>query len=268
MNFSIITQHGNPQGGWADIYDMDIKPASGRQYEPAALMPGQTIRQISLLMRYYEYTGDRKFLARIPDAFQWLESIRLPTNMTDGGKYTHPVFVEVGTNKSLFAHRRGTGVSTGRYYVDYKDDNPLLHYGAKGNLDRSIKNLNEEYKRISAISREEVIKGSPLKSSGSHGNKLPQDFFDYDPGTTTKIPNESEVQVVINSLDAQHCWLIKHAWISRPYSISATGEETNTAPLSTEGGAQIRDSSEQKYISTQEYIKNMNLLVKYISNSN
>ena len=268
MNFSMITQHGNPQGGWADIYDMDIKPAAGRQYEPAALMPGQTIRQISLLMRYYEYTGDRKFLARIPDAFQWLESIRLPTNMTDGGKYTHPVFVEVGTNKPLFAHRRGTGVSTGRYYVDYKDDNPLLHYGAKGNLDRSIKNLNEEYKRISAISPEEVIKGSPLTSSGFHGNKLPQDFFDYDPGKTTKIPNESEVQVVINSLDAQHRWLIKHAWISRPYSISATGEETNTAPLSTEGGAQIRDSSEQQYISTQEYIKNMNLLVKYISNSN
>lgn len=268
MNFSLITQLGNPQGGWADIYDMDIKPTSGRQYEPAALMPGQTIRQISLLMRYYEYTGDRKFLARIPDAFQWLESIRLPQNMTDGGKYTHPVFVEVGTNKPLFAHRRGTGVSTGRYYVDYKDDNPLLHYGAKGNSDKTIMNLKEEYKKISALSPEELIKNSPLKSPDFHGDQLPQDYFDHIHGATNKAPDASEVLRIINSLDDQHRWLTRHEWISRPYSISATGEEANTAPFSTEGGAQIRDTSDQQYISTQEYIKNMNLLLNYIYNQN
>lgn len=268
MNFSLITQQGNPQGGWAEIYDMDIRPAHGRKYEPAALMPDQTTRQIDLLMRFYEYTGDRKFLARIPDAFQWLENTRLAQDMTVGGKYTHPVFVEVGTNKPLFAHRKGMGVSSGVYYIDYKDDNPLLHYGSKVNLDRSINNLKEEYKRISALSPEELTKNSPLKSSGTHFNKLPQNLFDYDPGKTVKMPNESEVRGIINSLDAQHRWLIKHEWISRPYSISATGEETNTAPLSTEGGAQIRDTSEQQYISTGEYIKNMNQLLKYISNSN
>ncbi|MFA5244031.1 MAG: pectate lyase [Pedobacter sp.] len=268
MNFSLITQQGNPQGGWAEIYDMDIKPAHGRKYEPSALMPGQTIRQIGLLMRFYEYTGDRKFLARIPDAFQWLESTRLTKDMNCDGKYTHPVFVELGTNRPLFAHRKGTGVNSGAYYIDYKDDNPLLHYGSKGNFERSIKILKEEYKRINELSPEEVVKNSPLKGAGSRGNKLPQEFFDYDHGTTVKTPNESEVRGIINSLDAQHRWLIKHEWISRPYSISATGVETNTAPLSTEGGAQIRDTSEQQYISTQEYMKNVNLLIKYITNPN
>lgn len=268
MNFSLITQQGNPQGGWAEIYDMDIKPAQGRRYEPAALMPGQTIRQIGLLMRFYEYTGDRKFLARIPDAFQWLESVRLPQDMTGDGKYTHPIFVEIGTNRPLFAHRKGTGVNSGTYYVDYNDDNPLLHYGSKGNFDRIIKILKDEFKRVNTLSPEEVVKKSPLKNSGSNGNKLPQDFFDYNLGATIKMPNESEVRGIINSLDTQYRWLIKHEWISRPYSISAAGVETNTAPLSTEGGAQIRDTSEQQYISTQEYMKNMNLLIKYISNSN
>lgn len=268
MNFSLVTQLGNPQGGWAEIYDMDIKPAHGRRYEPAALMPGQTIRQIELLIRYYEYTGDRKFLARIPDAFQWLESARLPKDMTVAGKFTHPVFVEVGTNKPLFAHRKGTGVSSGLYYVDYKDGNPLLHYGSKSNLDRSIKNLKEKYNTINALSPEKVVINSPLKNPVSIANKLPQDFFDYEKGSKNKTLDESEVRTIINSLDTQHRWLIKHEWISRPYSISATGEETNTAPLSTEGGAQIRDSSDQQYISTQEYIKNMNQLLIFISNSN
>lgn len=264
MNFSLITQQGNPQGGWADIYDMDLKPANGRQYEPAALTPGQTIHQIGLLMRFYEYTGDRKFLSRIPDALQWLESARLPKNMTEGGKYTHPIFVEVGTNKPLFAHRKGTGTTTGRYYVDYNDDNPLLHYGSKGNYDKAIESLKKEYKKINDLSSEEVTKNSPLKNLDLQGKKLPQDYFDMDLHASSKIPDVSEIRAIINSLDDQHRWLSKHEWISRPYTISATGEEANTAPFSTEGGAQILDSSDNQYISTEVYLTNMKLLNNYI----
>lgn len=266
MNFSLITQQGNPQGGWADIYDKDLKPASGRQYEPASLTPGQTKRQIALLMRYYEYTGDRKFLARIPDAFQWLESARLPQDMTGDGKYTHSTFVEVGTNKPLFAHRKGTGVTTGRYWVDHKDDNPLLHYGSKGNSDKAMQQLRMDFDKINAILPEEASKNSPLKSRISTG-KSPQDYFDPDI-TKLKVPDASEIRIIINSLDNEHRWMIRHGWISRPYSISETGVEINTAPLSTEGGSQIKDASDQQYISVDEYMKNMNALISYIISQN
>lgn len=270
MNFSLTAQQGNPQGGWAEIYNMDIQPSHGRKYEPASLMPGQTVRQIDLLMRFYGYTGDRRFLARIPDAFLWLESARLPHSMTENGKYTHPVFVEVGTNKPLFSHRKGTSISSGIYYIDYEDDNPLLHYGSKMNLDKTIMDLKEEYKRINALSVEEITKDSPLKSfdTDSHRSNLPQKFFNYRQGTNDKTMSESEVRAIINSLDDQHRWLSKHEWISKPYTILPTGEETNTAPLSTEGGAQIRDISDQQYISTSKYMKNMNLLLNYITKLN
>ena len=265
MNFFLITQQGNPQGGWGYQYDMNLKPASARSFEPAALSPPQTYNQILLLMRFYEYTGDRKFLARIPDAIRWLESTRLPKSETEGGKYTHPVYVEVGSNKAMYAHRKGSGITNGHYWVDHKDENPLLHYGAKSELD--IELLKKEFERMNALSPEEATKNSPLKAGRFLGNNTPQNYYDLQPDASVEVPDESKVKAVINSLDDQNRWLTKHEWSSRPYAVSKTGEETNTAPFSTEGGKQIRDPSDQEYISTREYIKNMQLLISYIKQS-
>jgi hypothetical protein len=262
MNFYLITQQGNPQAGWAQQYNMELKPAHAREYEPAAILPGDTYGICLLLMKFYKYTGDRKFLDRIPDAIKWLESARLPEDKTEGGRYTHPVFIEIGTNKAIYAHRQGTGVNHGHYWVDYNDSNPLLHYGAKINLD--IEQLKEEYQQVSALSPEEATKDSPLKVGPYRGGQTPQDYFDFKLSSTEIIPNDSEVKSIIGSLDNQNRWLSKHEWISHPYIVSSTGEESNTAALSTEGGAQIKDSSNQEYLSTEVYIKNMSSLINYI----
>ena len=261
MNFSLITQQGNPQGGWAEQYDMELKPANGRKYEPAALMPGQTYRQIKLLMQFYKFAGDRKFLARIPDAIRWLEDSRLPDDKTEGGKYTHAVFVEVGTNKPLYAHRKGSGFVDGKYWVDYNDDNPLLHYGAKNRI--NIDFLKDEFRKVNALTPEEATKNSPLVVGRYKGSHKPQDYFQSD-YAAVNAPDEKAVRTVISSLDDQHRWLSKNEWISRPYTKSATGAEANTAPFSAEGGEQIRDSTNQQYISTHVYLANMKLLNSYI----
>ena len=81
---------------------------------------------------------------------------------------------------------------------------------------------------------------------------------------SSKLSDESQVRAIINSLDAQHRWLVKHIQISRPYGISEVGVETNTAKLSDESGKGIVDSSDQQYLSTREYVKNMRLLIDYI----
>ncbi|TAM94326.1 MAG: pectate lyase [Chitinophagaceae bacterium] len=274
MNFYLLAQQGNPQGGWAQQYDMDLKPAHGRQYEPASLSPGDTYRICELLMKFYKYTGDRKYLSRIPDAIQWLKSCCLPGSENENGTCTNPVFVEIGSNKAIYAHRKGTGVNHGHYWVDYSDSNPLLHYGAKETL--NFKQLEDEYKKIDALSPEEATRNSPLAVGKFNGNQTPQSFFKTDPkqwhyndnsypeANIETIPNDSEVREIISSLDSKNRWLSKHEWISHPYSVSKTGEESNTALLSTEGGAQIKDSSNQEYISTLVYMKNMNLLINYL----
>ncbi len=252
MNFYIITQQGNPQGGWGQQYDMDLQPSYARSYEPAALLPALSYQHGMLLIKFYQLTGDRKFIARIPDIIDWLESSKLPADKTENGTRTHATFIELATNKGLYAHRTGSGVIDGKYWYDYDDKNLLAHYGGKANI--NVKALRDEYNRVSAMSAEEISRNAFLKP----GNAAPY---------TTMInnlpkPTDEVVKNIIGSLNNDR-WLVKHVQISRPFTVTADGVESNTAKLSDENGKGIVDASEQEYISTREYVKNMNLLINY-----
>lgn len=255
MNFYILTQQGNPQAGWGQQYNMNLEPAHARSYEPPALLPALSFEHGMLMIRYYELTGDRRFLARIPDLITWLEDSRLPADRSEGGTRTHATFIEVGTNKGVYAHRKGTGVGDGKYWWDYDDSILLMHYGGKSNI--NIQRLKDAYDRALAMPEAELEKNSIFKSAYRGGVKK-------EPETTTQArPSDDAVRTIIRALNNDR-WLVKHVQISRPYSVTAEGVETNTAKLSDEAGRGISDSSEQEYISTREYEKNMSILINYI----
>jgi PelA/Pel-15E family pectate lyase len=266
MNFYVISQTGS--GGWAQQYDMQMNPAGARTYEPAALLPETTFENSLLLLKFYRYTGDKKFIARVPDAIRWLEQNKLPSSMTDNGRYTHPTFIDASTGQPVYVHRKGSNVKYGCYYVDSSDQNLLRHYGGKTFV--NINRLKEEYQRISSLSPEEVTKDSPLKVQRFDGKGLPQTYYslrrNYYPFLDSMKLN---VQDIIRSLDNQNRWLVKHAMISHPYigdgekkeltndfASTYVGDETDTSPF--------RDPSDQLYVSTAEYIRNMHLLMKSI----
>ena len=154
MYFVVLSQWGSPQAGWADQYDLDLKPGAARSYEPAALSPGTTVNNIHLLLDYYKITGDRRFLRGIPEALAWLESATLPPGHSTEG-HTHAQFVEVGTGKPLYAHREGTGIEDGRYWVDYEPSNFPGHYGMQIRLD--LAPCRAEYERVFALTPEEAM---------------------------------------------------------------------------------------------------------------
>ncbi|MBW7889995.1 MAG: hypothetical protein H3C48_03015 [Chitinophagaceae bacterium] len=279
MNFFLISQGGRLQAGWGEQHNMLLKPDHGRSYEPPAFGPGTTFRNVLLLMEFFKLTGDDRFIARIPDAIAWLERIKLPNAQSQGGRYSHPVFVEPGTNKTLYAHRKGSNVINGKYWWDYKDDNPLLHYGAKTKLD--LERLKKEYQSLTTLSPQELatmLKNSPLKSSGENNPPTPQELSKKDPysligkimdlqmlsSSNPAVKTNEEVRQIILSLKNGQYWESRHIQISRPYAILPDGTESNTAKLSNEGGAAITDSSDQIYISTRDYIKNMKSLISYL----
>jgi hypothetical protein len=103
---------------------------------------------------------------------------------------------------------------------------------------------------------------SPLKAGISKDGILPQTQFPV-ASSNLAIPEETTVSAIIKALD-QDRWLVKHVQISRPYSVLPDGSEMNTAKLSDENGKGIVDSSDQQYISTREYEKNMGLLIRYL----
>ena len=129
----------------------------------------------------------------------------------------------IGTNRPLFVHRRGSNVIHGEYYVDYKDDKPVRHYGAKSSID--IDQLRREYETVKNMSVEEATEGSPLLQGKHTGDVSPQKQYSYSfSGVGRNAPGEDEVKTVIAALDSKNRWLVKHMQTSNPY----IGEGTKT----------------------------------------
>jgi hypothetical protein len=265
MYFYMISQDSS--GGWAQQLNMALEPEGARTYEPKALLPRNTISNAMLLIKFYQYTGDSKFLARIPEAISWLEKTALPKEQSQGGRYTHPTFVEPGTNKPIYVHRHGSNVKYGKYYVDYNDANLLSHYGGKSFI--PVDQLKKEYSRVLGLSHEEATKDSPLNPEVFRKEGTPQSFYNIAADAFPFVPDEKQVMNIINSLDSEGRWLVKHVSMSHPYigdgqkqeltdefSSKNNGDETDTSPFS--------DPSDQLYISTGAYIRNMSSLISYI----
>ena len=154
MYFVVISQLGAPQAGWAQQYYLDLTPAGARSFEPQSVCTSTTHSNIRQLMTFYKMTGDRRFLRGIPDALDWLANSYLPPGHSDDG-HTHAQFVELGTNKPLYAHREGTSREDGRYWVDYEPGNFPGHYGMQSRVD--VDALRKEYLRVAALSPEEAM---------------------------------------------------------------------------------------------------------------
>jgi len=265
MNFYLISQHGS--GGWGQQYDEYLKPAAARTYEPEALLPSTTFGCAMSLLRFYELTGERKYLVRVPDAIEWLEKTRLPDGQTQNGRYTHSTFVEPGSNKPIYVHRKGSNVIYGYYYSDYNDDKLLSHYGGKTSI--RIEELKAKYDSLNALEPSEVVKNALLLPSEFTENTTPQKFNDGNPDFSSFVPDEARVEKIINSLDSQDRWLTNRGMTSNPYigdgqhqeltekfASTHVGDETDTSPF--------RDNSGQEYLSTRTYIINMKLLMNFL----
>ncbi len=275
MNFYLITQQGAPQAGWGQQYDMNLKPVGARTYEPDGLLPGYTAEHIQLLCRFYELTGETKYLARIPEALDWLESCRLPDEWTMNGRYTHSTFVEIGTNRPIFVHREGSNVAYGRYYVNYEPEPEVTHYGGKARID--IAALRNLYERTAAIPPEKAAADSPLLPGRFTGTGTPQKWYDLKSRvlaasgyqTSTNIPSEDAVRKVLDALDEEGRWLVMHQQTSNPYKGDGVLTEPTAEYASTHVGddtdtSQFTDESDQLYITTGAYIRNMELLINYV----
>ncbi|WP_163707340.1 pectate lyase [Mangrovibacterium lignilyticum] len=266
MDFYLFSQDGC--GAWGQQLTLDMKTAGARTYEPAAFLPSATCENALLLIHFYKLTGDSRYLARVPAAIRWLESVKLPAEKVDGHR-TYPMFVDPATQKPIYVHRKGSNVKYGYYYLDEDDSNLLGHYGGKSGV--PLQELKDEYARVSAIPAKEATANSPLLPGQFGHEGTPQSYYDLNRVNFDYTPSEDRVLEIINSLDDQNRWLIKHAMTSHPYigdgtkqepttefSTTFVGDETDTSPY--------HDTTDQEYISTGAYIRNMYILMNYLTN--
>ena len=267
MDYYLVSQHSG--GGWAQQYDANQEPAGARSYEPRALLPGTTFQNAMDLLDFYELTGDRKYLVRVPLAIEWLEKTRLPESGTEGERYTHATFLEPETNRPIYVHRKGSNVIHGYYYTDYQDKNTLSHYGAKTRIPLNF--LQERYDSIVSIEPSIVALNSPLKPNAYTGEGTPQQNYSRWNRRSFRRGGESGVEDVLAALDEQGRWLSNRAMTSNPYAGDGIATEPTDKYASTNVGDETDtspywDPSGQLYISTRLYIRNMSLLIKYLEN--
>ena len=173
-------------------------------------------------MNFYTLTGDTKFLARIPEALDWLDSVRLPPELVKNNR-THPTFIELGTNKPLFVHRRGSNVVNGEYYVDGNPQNTVVHYSSTRVVD--VPKLRQRYEQLKATPPEEVARNSPLRATTPV--ELPR-FFTLQPIEVSDLNVSSgaprgadvppeQVAEMIAGLNAEGYWPTELKAMSNPY---------------------------------------------------
>jgi PelA/Pel-15E family pectate lyase len=258
MNAFLVTQQGPGQPGWALQYTKDLQPAAARTYEPRALATHTTATNLQLLMRFYRLTGDAKFLARIPEALDWLQGLTLPSGVATRPGTTHPTFIEIGSNKPLYVHRRGSNVVNGKYYVDYNPEKPLAHYSAFRRVD--VAALRKEYEQLKAMAPGEATKGSPLRT-GPETTSLPRFFAVEKTGGPT-------VEAALAALNAEGYWPGSLGYNSHPFkgrgssevtagdfSQTYVGDDTDTSPFPDEALTGI---------STVAYIRHMSVLIRTV----
>jgi len=257
MNAFLVTQQAPPQPGWALQYTPDLKPVGARTYEPDALTTHTSARNVELLIEFYQLTGDTKFLARAPDAIDWLEKLALPPAVAPVGR-THPTFLELGTNRPLYVHREGSNVVNGRYYVDYDSRNTLAHYSAFRQV--NVADLRRRLSEAKASSPVALAKASPL-ATGPGLVPLPR-YFAVDVRAKDTAAN------VIASLNASGYWTAPLGYNSHPYkgdgsktpapgdySRTHVGDETDTSPY---------PDPKLTGISVEAYVRNMSVLIRQL----
>jgi hypothetical protein len=264
MSFFLVSQQGAPNPGWALQYTLDLKPAAARTYEPLSLATHTTASNIEHLITFYELTGDTRYLARVPEAIDWLERVKLPK--PDAGGRTHPTFIELQTNRALYVHRRGTNVANGEYYVDYDARRPIGHYSPTRKIDTAA--LRARYEQARAADVQALIKRSPL-AAGTGAIELPRFFAQrYAPPANRDLVDQA--RATLAALNATGFWPAPLPQTSHPYrgvakksegtgDFAAThvGDEFDTSPFT--------ETAKTTSISTAEYLRNMNVLIQWLA---
>lgn len=266
MELMIDLQQPQPTPGWAMQYTPDLKPATGRTYEPASITPHGTAAAVGQLLDYYALTGDPKYLARVGEAIDWLASVELPPERwTADGRNFHRNY-EPGTGRLIATHRRGSNAQNGEYWSDFDIEGmaPEKHI--------DVARLRARYERAKALTPEQATRDSVLFGRGE--TLLPpyvvtRAVGGSDLNVTAAAARADAVGDLVAGLNDDGCWPQELRTTSHPYrgdgppapppgfvDRGQVGDDWDTSPFTEPTGPMG--------ISTGLYINNMSRLIGYL----
>lgn len=173
-DFLLLAQMPDPQPAWAQQYNAAMQPAWARKFEPPAITGGESQGAVKLLLRVYQHTGDKKYLAPIPRALAYLQASELP-----GRRLAR--FYELKTNKPLYF--------TKQYELTYSSADMPTHYSfiVGSNAER----LRADYEKLAAAPPDKLL---PRRK----------------PPTYKPSPQlTAQAQALVEALDSRGAWVEK-----------------------------------------------------------
>jgi hypothetical protein len=268
MGVFLLAQGGQPQPAWALQYTVDLKPAGARSSEPPSVATHTTAACIGQLMTFYRWTGDTKYLARIPEALDWLDRMQLPPERIKNG-FTHPTFIEVGTNRPLYLRGSGTWSGDQRNEVVYEPRDGVSWVNRKLDIPR----LRKQFETLLAMPLAQATANSPLLA---HDQKpLPRYFIvrdvqgsDLNVTATRTQATADDLTKIVSELNPEGYWPTLLRATSNPYRPDA--EAATLQPSRAANGTLVdaRDTSPfitadpVTGISTGTYINHMSKLIR------
>lgn len=260
-----LLQQPQPSPGFALQYTLDLQPAGARTYEPRALSPHTTAAALSKMMDFYELTGDRAFLARIPEGLDWLRAVEAPAAAHRNG-LNYFRYVEPGTNRFIAVHRRGSNAQNGEFYSDYD----MAGERAEKHVD--VARLRQRHDRLAALPPEAATVASPLLGRGP--SLLPRYLVTRavggsDLNVTAARGRALQAAELVEALNDDGYWPQELRTTSHPYRGPGPGEP----PPGFVDPGQVGDAwdtspftltSGPMGISTGTYINNMSRLIGYL----
>lgn len=204
--FILLAQMPDPQPAWAQQYDRDMHPAWARVFEPPSVTGGESQGIMRMLMTLYRETGDRKYLAPIPKALDYLKrSFVTPTRdevfrrLGDGPvlarfyelKTNRPIYITKGSR--LSASGLGSRMVDG-YELSYTPESVITHYGVLIS-GRELASIEEDYKRVAAADSKTLRRPDKLRS-----------LSPWSDGMRRARERSSGLAQLISSLDERGAW--------------------------------------------------------------
>ncbi|MBN9521960.1 pectic acid lyase [bacterium] len=94
-DFLILAQMPDPQPGWCQQYDREMRPVWARKFEPPAVSGWESQDALETLIRISRVTGEAKYREPVPKGFAYLRKSLLPD-----GRLAR--FYELKTNRPLY----------------------------------------------------------------------------------------------------------------------------------------------------------------------
>lgn len=281
MDCMLALQQPAPQPGWGLQHSLDGKPTAARSFEPRAFATHTTAKNVAQLLSFYELTGDTRYLTRITEALDWLDRLRLPPELarTLGG--THPTFVEVGTDKPLYVHRRGSNVANGTYYHDGAPLPRLSHYSPVRQLD--VPALRRRYQALlSKPAQPRAARSSGLSLIPPYFTPREPELLDLPAGSPLPRVTHDEARAWVEALSPKGAWLTPLEQVSNPYrgpsstvpfdagtyASSHVGDRSDTSPYHpADAPATYAREAAPLGISVGTFVRRLSRLVAYLTHS-